>query len=93
MKGIAVKQKRHQEKKAQRKQQAKRKAKVYKSLVLARWRQMGRARRARQRRERRERIQRQRRVFRFQVKVVRYFHRSRRQGVSETLILTKCSLR
>lgn len=83
MDSIAAKQKWHKEKKAQRKQQAKRRAKVHKSQVLARRRQMDRARRARQRRERRERTQRRQRVFRFRVKVVRYVHRLRQQGVSE----------
>ena len=51
MNGITTKQKRHQERKAKQKERAKRKAKVYKSKVLARRRQMDRARRARQRRE------------------------------------------
>lgn len=83
MNSIATKQKRHQEKKAQQRQQAKRKVKVYKNRVLAWRRQMDRARRARQRRERLEHTQRRQREFRFRVKVVRYFHRLRQQGVSE----------
>ncbi|MBC8492737.1 MAG: transposase [Chloroflexi bacterium] len=83
MNGTAVEQKRHEERKAKRKEQAKRKAKVYKRQVLARRRQMDRARRARQRREQREKTQRRLRKFRFRVKVVRYFHRLRKQGVSE----------
>ena len=83
MNGIAAKQKRHQECKVKQKEQAKRKARVYKSKVLARRRQMDRARRARQRRERREHTQRRQREFKFRVKVVRYFHRLRQQGISE----------
>ena len=84
MESIAVKQKRHQEHKGQQKKHAKRKAKVYRSLVLARRRQEDRARRARQRRERREHTWRRQRQFRFRVKVVRYFHQLREQGLSES---------
>jgi transposase InsO family protein len=83
MSGIAVKQKRHQEKEVQQREQAKRKAKVYKNQALARRRQVDRARRARQRRERQEHTQRRQREFKFRVKVVRYFHRLRQQDVSE----------
>jgi transposase InsO family protein len=83
MSGTAAKQKRHQEQKAKQKERAKRKAKAYKRLVLARRRRMDRARRARQRRERREHTRRRQREFIFRVKVVRYFHRLRQQGVSE----------
>ena len=78
-----TKQKRHQEHKTKPREQAKRKAKVYKRLVLARRRQWDRARRARERRERREHTQRIRREFRFRVRVVRYFHQLREHGVSE----------
>jgi len=83
MNSIAVTQKRHQKHKAKQKEQAKRKAKAYKSLVLAHRRQMDRARRARERREWREHTRRRQREFKFRVKVVRYFHQLRQQGVSE----------
>lgn len=83
MNGIAAKQKRQQERKAKQREQARRKAKAYKRLVLAHRRQMDRARRARQRREQREHTRQRQREFIFRVKVVRYFHRLRRQGVSE----------
>ena len=83
MSSIAVERKRHQECKNKQREQAKRKAKVYKSLVLARRRQWDRTRRARERRERREHTRRITREFRFRVKVVRYFHQLRERGVSE----------
>ncbi|MFQ6102254.1 MAG: type II toxin-antitoxin system RelE/ParE family toxin [Anaerolineae bacterium] len=83
MSNIAVKQKRHQEHKTKQKEQAKRKAKAYKKLVLAHRRQWDRARRARERRERREHAQRMQREFGFRVKVVRCFHQLRERGVSE----------
>jgi len=83
MSSIAVERKRHQECKNKQREQAKRKAKVYKSLVLARRRQRDRTRRARERRERREHTRRIMREFRFRVKVVRYFHPLRERGVSE----------
>ncbi len=83
MSGTAAKQKRHQERKVKRRERAKRKARAHKRLVLARRRQMDRARRARWRREQREQTQRRQREFSLRVKVVRYFHRVRGQGVSE----------
>jgi hypothetical protein len=83
MSSIAAKQKRHQEHEAKQKEGAKRKAKSYKRLVLARRRQVDFARRARQRREQREHTQRRRREFVFRVKVVRYFHRLRQLGTLE----------
>lgn len=83
MSSIASKQKRRQERKAKRRERARRKAKVHKGQVLARRRQWDRARRARERRERREHNRRTQREFKFRVKVVRYFHRLRGQGVSE----------
>ena len=83
MNGIAAKQERQQERKVKQKEQAKRKAKVYKGLVLAHRRQMDRARRARQRRERREHTWQRQREFRFRVKVVCYFYKLRERGVSE----------
>lgn len=67
MSSIAVERKRHQECKNKQREQAKRKAKVYKSLVLARRRQWDRTRRARERRERREHTRRITREFRFRV--------------------------
>lgn len=67
MNGIAAKQKRQQGRKVKQKEQAQRKAKVYKGLVLAHRRQMDRARRARQRRERREHTWQWQREFRFRV--------------------------
>jgi len=83
MSSITVKHKRHQEYKNKQREQAQRKAKAYKSRVLARRRQWDRARRARERRERKEHTQRIMREFRFRVKVVCYFHQLREQGVSE----------
>jgi len=83
MTSITVKQKQHQECKAKQRGQSKRKAKVHKGRVLAYRRQMDRARRARARRERREHTQRRQHEFRFRVKVVRYFHEFRQQGVPE----------
>jgi transposase InsO family protein len=83
MHSITEKQKRCQGHKSKQRERAKRKAKVHKSLVLAHRRQWDRARRARRRRERREHTQRRQRQFKFRVKVVRYFHRLRQQGVSE----------
>ena len=75
--------KRNQKRKSEQKAQAKRKAKVHKNRVLARRRQMDRARRARKRREGREHTQRTQRAFRFRVKVVRYFHRLCQTGIAE----------
>ena len=83
MTSIAVKQKQHQERKSQQKEQAKRKAKVYKGQVLAARRQADRARRAKERRERREHTQRRQRQFKFRVKAVRYFHQLRQHRVRE----------
>lgn len=83
MSSIAVQQKRHQESKKQQREQAKRKAKAYKSLVLAHRRQWDRTRRAQERRERKEHTRRIMHEFRFRVKVVRHFDRLREQGVSE----------
>jgi len=83
MSSIAAKQERHQEHKSKQREQAKRKAKVHKNLVLTHRRQWDRARRARKRREQREHTQRHQRKFRFRVRVVRYFHQLRQQGVSE----------
>jgi transposase InsO family protein len=83
MTSIAAKQKQHQERKAKRRDQAKRKVKTYKGRVLAARRQWDRARRARERRERREHTQYRQRQFKFRVKVVRYFHQLRERGVSE----------
>lgn len=74
---------RQQERKNQKRKEAKRKAKTYKNQVLAYRRQLDRARRARQRREQRERTEQRRRVFKFRVKVVRYYHQLRGQGLSE----------
>lgn len=78
-----TKQERNQERKTTRREQAKRKAKAYKRLVLARRRQWDRARRAQERRERREHTRRIMREFRFRVKVVNYFHQLRDLGVPE----------
>ncbi len=78
-----TKQQRHQERKSKKREQAKRKAKAYKGLVLARRRQWDRARRAKERRERQEHTRRIMREFRFRVKVVNYFRKLREQGVSE----------
>jgi putative transposase len=83
MSSIASKKEQRQERKAKGRERAKRKAKVHKGQVLARRRQWDRARRARERRERREHNRRTHRDFKFRVKVVRYFHRLRGQGVSE----------
>ena len=83
MSSITSKQKQRQERKAKSRERAKRKAKNHKGQVLARRRQWDRARRARERRERREHNRHRQREFRFRVKVVRYFHRLRGQGVSE----------
>ena len=83
MGSIAGKKEQRQERKAKRRERARRKAKVHKGQVLARRRQWDRARRARERRERRERHRRTQREFKFRVKVVRHFHRLREQGVLE----------
>ena len=73
----------HQECKAEKRKEAKRKAKIYKNQVLAYRRSLDRARRARRRREQREHTQERQRKFKFRVKVVRYFHRLRELGLSE----------
>jgi putative transposase len=73
----------HQERKAQQRKEAKRKAKIHKNQVLAYRRQLDRARRARRRREQREHTYKRQRKFRFRVKVVRYFHQLRQLGLSE----------
>jgi len=83
MGSIATNKEQRQERKAKRRERAKRKAKVHKGQVLARRRQWDRARRARERRGRREHNRRTQRKFRFRVKVVRHFHRLRGQGVLE----------
>jgi putative transposase len=83
MNGSTAKQKRHSERKAKQKEKAERKAKVSKQHVLAHRRQADRARRARQRREKREHTEQRQREFAFRVKVVRYFHQLREQGVPE----------
>lgn len=73
----------HQECKAQKRKEAKRKAKIYKNQVLAYRRQLDKARRARRRREQREHTRQRQRKFKFRVKVVRYFHQLREIGLSE----------
>ena len=83
MGSIASKKEQRQERKAKRRERARRKAKVHKGQVLARRRQWDRAQRARERRERREHNRRTQREFKFRVKVVRHFHRLREQGVLE----------
>jgi len=83
MNGSTAQRKQHQEHKTKRKEHAKRKAKVSKGQVLARRRQMDRARRARQRREKREHTQQRQREFARRVKVVRYYQALRERGVFE----------
>jgi len=78
-----TKSERHQERKAKKRKEAKRKAKIHKNQVLAYRRQLDRARRARRRREQREHTEKRQRKFKFRVKVVHYFHRLRELGVSE----------
>lgn len=82
MKG-KTKSERHQQRKAKKRKEAKRKAKIHKNQVLAYRRLLDRARRARRRREQREQTQQRQRKFKFRVKVVRYFYQLRELGVSE----------
>lgn len=83
MNDSTVRHQRHHERKTKRRENAKRKAKVHKGQVLARRRQMDRARRARQRREQREHTQQRQREFAFRVKVVRGYQALRERGVPE----------
>jgi transposase InsO family protein len=74
---------RHQAHKSKQRKEAKRKAKIHKSQVLAYRRQLDRARRARHRREQREHSHKRQRKFKFRLKVIRYFDQLRALGVSE----------
>ncbi|MCP3906492.1 MAG: transposase [Oceanicoccus sp.] len=78
-----TKSERHQERKAKKRKEGKRKAKLHKNRVLAYRRQIDRARRARRRREQREHTKKRQRKFKFRVKVVRYFQWLREMGVPE----------
>ena len=73
----------HQEHKAKKRQEAKRKAKIHKNQVLGYRRLLDQARRAKRRREQRDHSRERQRKFKFRVKVVRYFYQLRELGVSE----------